>query len=50
MLGLELDEVKPRALGHLKHGGVLVNSLIGADDVSHFNKMLGSLLPQVAIM
>ena len=30
--------------------GVLVNSLINDDDVSHVNKMLGSLLPQVAIM
>ena len=30
--------------------GVLVNSLVSASDVSHMNKMLGSLLPQVAIM
>ena len=30
--------------------GVIVNSLVSKSDVSHLNKMLGSLLPQVAIM
>ena len=30
--------------------GVLVNTVVKDSDVSHMNKMLGSLLPQVAIM